>query len=128
MEKSLAEFTTSQGPFGKSAGGFANGYWLDVLDQVMSLTSTTSLLTWLTAGLTVRLKVSLRTGEKTPVLAATLPTFHTSLPVEGSNWTLPLSWLLRLAASKLPAGSGMKAVTVPLVTSLVVLRSVKVTR
>ena len=32
MEKSLAEFTTSQGPFGKSAGGFTNGYWLDVLD------------------------------------------------------------------------------------------------
>lgn len=29
---SLAEFTTSQGPFGKSTAGFTNGYWLDVRD------------------------------------------------------------------------------------------------
>lgn len=29
---SLAEFTTTQGPFGKSAAGFTNGYWLDVRD------------------------------------------------------------------------------------------------
>lgn len=29
---SLAEFTTTQGPFGKAAGGFTNGYWLDVRD------------------------------------------------------------------------------------------------
>lgn len=32
MERSLAEFTSAQGPFGKSAGGFTNGYWLDVRD------------------------------------------------------------------------------------------------
>lgn len=32
MERSLAEFTTLQGPFGKPAGGFTNGYWLDVRD------------------------------------------------------------------------------------------------
>jgi len=32
MERSLAEFTTTQGPYGKSAGGFAAGYWLDVRD------------------------------------------------------------------------------------------------
>lgn len=32
MERSLAEFTTAQGPFGKAAGGFTNGYWLDVRD------------------------------------------------------------------------------------------------
>jgi len=32
MEKGLAEFTNAQGPFGKSAGGFSNGYWLDVRD------------------------------------------------------------------------------------------------
>lgn len=32
MERSLAEFTTTQGPFGKSAAGFTNGYWLDVRD------------------------------------------------------------------------------------------------
>lgn len=32
MERSLAEFTNAQGPYGKSAGGFTNGYWLDVLD------------------------------------------------------------------------------------------------
>lgn len=32
MERSLAEFTNAQGPFGKSAGGFTNGYWLDVRD------------------------------------------------------------------------------------------------
>lgn len=29
---SLAEFTSAQGPFGKSASGFTNGYWLDVRD------------------------------------------------------------------------------------------------
>lgn len=29
---SLAEFTSAQGPYGKSAGGFTNGYWLDVRD------------------------------------------------------------------------------------------------
>jgi len=29
---SLAEFTSAQGPFGKSAAGFTNGYWLDVRD------------------------------------------------------------------------------------------------
>ena len=29
---SLAEFTSAQGPFGKAAGGFTNGYWLDVRD------------------------------------------------------------------------------------------------
>lgn len=29
---SLAEFTTTQGPFGKAVGGFTNGYWLDVRD------------------------------------------------------------------------------------------------
>lgn len=29
---SLAEFTTLQGPFGKPAAGFTNGYWLDVRD------------------------------------------------------------------------------------------------
>lgn len=32
MERSLAEFTSAQGPYGKAAGGFANGYWLDVRD------------------------------------------------------------------------------------------------
>jgi len=32
MERSLAEFTTAQGPYGKAAGGFTNGYWLDVQD------------------------------------------------------------------------------------------------
>lgn len=32
IERSLAEFTSAQGPFGKSAGGFTNGYWLDVRD------------------------------------------------------------------------------------------------
>lgn len=32
MERSLAEFTTLQGPYGKAAGGFTNGYWLDVRD------------------------------------------------------------------------------------------------
>lgn len=32
MERSLAEFSTTQGPFGKAAGGFTNGYWLDVRD------------------------------------------------------------------------------------------------
>lgn len=32
MERSLAEFTAAQGPFGKAAGGFTNGYWLDVRD------------------------------------------------------------------------------------------------
>lgn len=32
MEKGLAEFTTTQGPFGKTTGGFTNGYWLDVRD------------------------------------------------------------------------------------------------
>jgi len=32
MERSLAEFTNAQGPYGKAAGGFANGYWLDVRD------------------------------------------------------------------------------------------------
>lgn len=31
-ERSLAEFTTTQGPYGKTAGGFANGYWVDVND------------------------------------------------------------------------------------------------
>lgn len=31
-EKGLAEFTTTQGPLGKSASGFTNGYWLDVRD------------------------------------------------------------------------------------------------
>lgn len=31
-EKGLAEFTNAQGPFGKSAAGFTNGYWLDVRD------------------------------------------------------------------------------------------------
>lgn len=29
---SLAEFTSAQGPFGKAAGGFTNGYWLDIRD------------------------------------------------------------------------------------------------
>lgn len=29
---SLAEFTTSQGPLGKSSGGLTNGYWLDLRD------------------------------------------------------------------------------------------------
>lgn len=29
---SLAEFTSAQGPFGKAAAGFTNGYWLDVRD------------------------------------------------------------------------------------------------
>lgn len=29
---SLAEFTSAQGPFGKSAGGLTNGYWIDVRD------------------------------------------------------------------------------------------------
>lgn len=32
MEKSLAEFTATEGPFGKTTGGFTNGYWLDVHD------------------------------------------------------------------------------------------------
>lgn len=32
MERSLAEFTPTQGPYGKAAGGFTNGYWLDVRD------------------------------------------------------------------------------------------------
>ena len=32
MERSLAEFTNAQGPYGKSAGGFTNGYWLDIRD------------------------------------------------------------------------------------------------
>lgn len=32
MERSLAEFTNTQGPYGKSASGFTNGYWLDVQD------------------------------------------------------------------------------------------------
>lgn len=32
MERSLAEFTNTQGPFGKTAAGFTNGYWLDVRD------------------------------------------------------------------------------------------------
>jgi len=32
MERSLAEFTNAQGPFGKTSGGFTNGYWLDVRD------------------------------------------------------------------------------------------------
>lgn len=32
MERSLAEFLTTQGPYGKAAGGFTNGYWLDVRD------------------------------------------------------------------------------------------------
>lgn len=32
MERSLAEFTNAQGPYGKSAAGFSNGYWLDVRD------------------------------------------------------------------------------------------------
>lgn len=27
LERSLAEFTNAQGPYGKSAGGFTNGYW-----------------------------------------------------------------------------------------------------
>lgn len=31
-ERSLAEFTTADGPFGQTAGGFTNGYWLDVRD------------------------------------------------------------------------------------------------
>lgn len=31
-ERSLAEFTTTDGPFGQAAGGFTNGYWLDVRD------------------------------------------------------------------------------------------------
>jgi len=32
IERSLAEFTNAQGPYGKAAGGFTNGYWLDVRD------------------------------------------------------------------------------------------------
>lgn len=32
MEKSLAEFLTTQGPYGKASGGLTNGYWLDVRD------------------------------------------------------------------------------------------------
>lgn len=32
MERSLAEFTPLQGPYGKPSGGFTNGYWLDVRD------------------------------------------------------------------------------------------------
>lgn len=32
MEKGLAEFATTQGPFGKTSGGFNTGYWLDVRD------------------------------------------------------------------------------------------------
>lgn len=32
MERSLAEFTNAQGPYGKSAAGFTNGYWLDIRD------------------------------------------------------------------------------------------------
>jgi hypothetical protein len=32
LERSLAEFTTLQGPLGKAAGGFTNGYWLDIRD------------------------------------------------------------------------------------------------
>jgi hypothetical protein len=32
---SLAEFTSAQGPFGKAAAGFTNGYWLDVRDLFM---------------------------------------------------------------------------------------------
>lgn len=32
MERSLAEFLTTQGPYGKAAAGFTNGYWLDVRD------------------------------------------------------------------------------------------------
>lgn len=31
-ERSLAEFTNAQGPYGKSAGGLTNGYWLDIRD------------------------------------------------------------------------------------------------
>jgi hypothetical protein len=32
MERSLAEFATNDGPYGKAAGGLTNGYWLDVRD------------------------------------------------------------------------------------------------
>lgn len=32
MERSLAEFATTEGPYGQTAGGFTNGYWLDVRD------------------------------------------------------------------------------------------------
>lgn len=31
-ERSLAEFANNDGPFGQSAGGFTNGYWVDVRD------------------------------------------------------------------------------------------------
>nr|DAV47965.1 MAG TPA: Major capsid protein [Microviridae sp.] len=32
IERSLAEFSTTQGPYGKTTGGLTNGYWLDVRD------------------------------------------------------------------------------------------------
>lgn len=31
-ERSLAEFLTTEGPYGRASGGFTNGYWLDVRD------------------------------------------------------------------------------------------------
>lgn len=32
MEKSLAEFPNTGGPYGKAAGGLTNGYWMDIRD------------------------------------------------------------------------------------------------